>query len=425
MNVGVLALHTVEAGVMTFRRPASLGPMLAAFVAACFLVAACSSDSSSGGGGSGSGIGAGASGSDPFGNPSASGSGGGSGSFGNPPNPTAGSGGAAAGGDNSGKTCADALVNAAKSEPVITLVIDGSGSMCETFGGGTRWSELRSALMDPTAGLVYQLQGGVDFGLLLYDGGIDLLVVLTALAGTPNPACAGAYAATRTGDCLTMRVAVPAALNNAAAIDAAYPQTELGGSTPTNLAMREAMDMIIASQPPPGPDTMRKPQYVVLATDGQPNSLCTGGLGGDPMVQMNEVIAEVDRGLQAGIKTFVISLAQDPVLVAHLEQVAAAGGTGTMPFTPMSKDELVANLTAIIGGAIGCQIFLNGTVTQGSECLGFVEMNGFSIPCNDPNGWRLVNPSTVELVGQACTDFLNSPGAMVRAGFPCGVFTPT
>src|SRR5690349_175235 len=51
---------------------------------------------------------------------------------------------------DNGKVCASAVVQTAKNNPTVVFVIDGSGSMCAPFGNGaTRWSALRSALLDP------------------------------------------------------------------------------------------------------------------------------------------------------------------------------------------------------------------------------------------------------------------------------------
>ena len=69
-------------------------------------------------------------------------------------------------------SCASTTITAGRKQPVVTLVIDGSGSMCAPFGGSTRWTTLRSALMDPD-GIVTRLQGGVSFGMALYDGPLD------------------------------------------------------------------------------------------------------------------------------------------------------------------------------------------------------------------------------------------------------------
>jgi hypothetical protein len=338
------------------------------------------------------------------------------------------------------RECASAMVTTSRAQPTILLVIDGSGSMCEQFGGGTRWSALRTALLEPMMGVIPRLQATVEFGLLLYDGTIDLIVALTNTGGSPNPACAGMYAAQKAmGNCPQL-IEVPPALNNFAAIDPMFPQVELGGSTPTHKAMMRAVDSLIALRTM-DPDAMNKPQYIILATDGQPNDICVGGVGGDVSVQQGQVLAEVDRAKMAGITTYVISLAgNDTGLQGHLDEVARRGdpmNPMARTFTPMTPQDLVNALLAIVGGAVGCEIFLNGMVREGAECSGFVELNGAELPCCEangasytcngmatamPDGWILKTPSSIELIGPSCDLFLQNPDAQLRAGFPCGVF---
>ncbi len=338
-------------------------------------------------------------------------------------------------------SCADANIHTSTAEPEILIVIDGSGSMCETFGGSTRWRATREALLGQMQnGLIYRLQQTVHFGLLLYDGTIDAVALLTATDASPSPQCAGMYLANKgMGDCPGL-VQVPVALNSAAAIDMAYPGTELGGSTPTDKAMKVAVDQMIAMKVT-DPDAKPHPQYIILATDGQPNDICVGGLGGDGSLQKNNVIAEVTRAAMANITTFVVSLAgNDQGLQAHLDAVAKAGeplNPMAHTFNPMTPEDLTNTLIGIIGGAVGCEITLNGMVTVGSECRGFVKLGGVDAPCcqvgaggavcdgmnvDPPNGWRLKDASTIELLGTTCESFLASPDLLLEAGFPCDVF---
>jgi hypothetical protein len=131
----------------------------------------------------------------------------------------------------------------------------------------------------------------------------------------------------------------------------------------------------------------------------------------------------VTTGVQKGMHMFVISLAgDDPELSAHLDQVANIGSPGQKPFVPAGKDELVAALQQIIGGAT-CQVELNGTVAMGQECSGEVQLNGTALPCNGPDGWRMANDRTVQLQGAACSSFVGV-ASQVRAAFPCSVFRP-
>jgi Mg-chelatase subunit ChlD len=331
---------------------------------------------------------------------------------------------------NTHASCAGTNVQAGRKQPIVTLVIDGSGSMCAAFGNATRWTALRSALMDAD-GVVAKLQGVVSFGMTLYDGPIDLTGFLGGLGtggggrmggGGQNPQCASMSSQNSMNKSCPNMVEVPVALNNAQAIAAMYPMQELGGSTPTHKVMTAVVDKLLQARMAV-PDVNLQPQYIVLATDGEPNELCANPSGVDPRA---EVINQVTRAAQAGIKTFVISLAGgDSSLMDHLVKVAQAGMTGYPPFTPMSKQDLVMSLGQIIGGAVGCEVFLNGKVAAGQECAGTVQVNGVSLQCNDPNGWGLKDDHTLELKGTACTMFENDPLSMLHADFPCGVFVPS
>jgi hypothetical protein len=350
--------------------------------------------------------------------------------------------------NNPNQTCASALVRTQKTMPTIVFVIDGSGSMCAPFGNGTRWTSLRTALLDPMNGLIYRLQSSVSFGATLYDGTIDLTLALLGGAGmgnsAQNPACSLQSAMGKdTGMCPQLIEAMPAK-NNAQAIDMIYPQMELGGSTPTDKALAHVMDALIAGRQPQGPDDKKQqPVYVILATDGAPNDICVNGAGGDGSAQRAGVIAAVDRGAAAGITTWVISLADDAMLQAHLDEVARHGepaNANAHTFSPMNPDDLIMTLAQLLGGAIGCHIALNGQVTMGQECLGKVTQNGADLPCcqstapgsfscarmptTTPSGWRLTDPRSIELLGDACTNFLIGSGNLISATFPCEVFSP-
>jgi Mg-chelatase subunit ChlD len=350
---------------------------------------------------------------------------------------------------NSGKACASAVVRTTKTMPSIVFVIDGSGSMCAPFGSGTRWQALRSALLDPNKGLVYRLQNSVRFGATLYDGTIDSMLALGGIESfVQNPPCAllaGALGGKDVGMCPLLVEAMPPALNNAQAIDMVYPQVELGGSTPTDKALDHVMNALIATRRQQGPDDQaQSPVYVILATDGAPNDICVNGTGGDGSVQRQGVIAAVDRGATAGITTWVISLADgDAALQTHLDEVAKHGdpkNAAARTFVPTSPDELIMTLAQLLGGAVGCHVELQGTVTAGQECSGTVEQDGMALPCCEqaaagslqcagaptsaPDGWRLSDPHSIELLGGACAKFLLSSDAVLDARFPCAVFRP-
>ncbi|HKU42139.1 MAG TPA: vWA domain-containing protein [Polyangiales bacterium] len=301
-------------------------------------------------------------------------------------------------------TCASGLADTAPVTPVIWLVVDGSSSMNQDFeGGANRWDTLRSTLMNK-GGIVDSLQAVAKFGMVIYSGG----------ASDPM-------------QCVQL-VTVQPALNNFAALEAAYPMQPLGMGTPTD----KALEHVVTNLPVVNKamlDTRNEPIYVVLATDGQPNDNCGGGgiLGGggrgDDATVRQRVIEVVTRGTMAGMNMFVISMAGgDNQLQAHLDQVAMATLTKTPPFVPASQNDLVKTFRDIVGSA-SCQVDLKGMVKQGSECAGKVTLNGTELACDNDNGWRLLDPDTFELTGKACTDF-TSVASTVSAMFPCDVFRP-
>jgi hypothetical protein len=71
--------------------------------------------------------------------------------------------------------------------------------------------------------------------------------------------------------------------------------------------------------------------------------------------------------------------------------------------------------------------------------LGTVEQDGVALPCCEaaaggmrcagaatsaPDGWRLSDAHSIELLGGACAKFLLSSDAVLDARFPCEVFRP-
>lgn len=295
--------------------------------------------------------------------------------------------------------CASAKLNVRRVIPTVWLMIDGSGSMAAPLdfaGTSSRWSALREILLKPDSGLVSKLQSSVAFGLYVYDGGLSL-------PGIPGPQCP--------------RVVVSEpALDNAAAMSGTYPELETGASTPTHYALLDLKQRIdTAGQSEQGPT------YVVLATDGMPN-VCDfhDGLPSTPDTEA-EAIATVQQLAAAGTGVFVISMAgDDAILQAHLTALAAAGGTGTAPFTPTSQDDLEGALTQIIGATASCDLKLQGIVEAGRECTGTVTLNGTALVCNADDGYKLkADRQSLELLGEACKTLQTAAAPQLAATFPC------
>ena len=310
--------------------------------------------------------------------------------------------------------CASQNIPFTRVTPTVWLVLDGSGSMVDMLGDKSRFVALKEALMDPTAGVVKQLEHDVHWGMVMYDGPLPggganqtilpdgAVVMFTSPPATSCPRV----------------VSVEPKADNFEDINKAYPPDPLGGSTPTD----KALEAVIAHLPDSGNaqvlDGKSNPTIVVLATDGAPNDFCSESFL-PPDVRPN-VISAVNKLAASEIKTYVISLAgDDQNLTAHLTDVAAAGKTGKPPFIPTSKDQLVQVFRDIVGPAAACDIVLNGKVKVGSECRGKILINGKELPCNDPNGWKLSNESTVSIQGTACEQYKADRQSFLQADFPC------
>lgn len=315
--------------------------------------------------------------------------------------------------------CAQQNIVTSRVTPTIWLVLDGSGSMVNplgSMGDKSRWNALREALMDPDTGVVKSLEHDVDWGLVIYDGpspggGGQLLPDggVAMFSTPPADTCPRVFTSEPKKDAY-------------ADIEMIYKNEPSGGSTPTD----KALDVVINHLPDMTGqvlDARVNPTIVVLATDGEPNDFCSMvDFFQGPIDVRPNVVNAVQRLEAMNIKTYVISLAGDDAnLTAHLNDVAAAGGTGLTPFIPMNKDELVQAFKDIIGPETACDVVLNGAVKSGIECMGTIKINGTVLPCNDANGWALKDPSTVQIQGTACEEYKANLSAVLEADFPCEV----
>jgi hypothetical protein len=294
--------------------------------------------------------------------------------------------------------CPSVTVGLAPVVPTVVLLIDQSGSMSESFGGRSRWEAVRVALTDPTSGVVPALQSKVIFGASLY----------TSHNGTLD------------GENCPLLQVVPPALNNSAPIRDLLRDHQPDGDTPTG----ESIDAVVATfgTSSPDPDNRQSPRVIVLATDGEPDTCAV------PNPQTGQALALEGAGnaYAAGIRTFILSVGSE-VGHAHLQDMANAGvglpvgGTEHAPFyVANDTSQLVDAFDEIIRGVRTCVLTLSGHVAAGSEASGDVRLNGQPLGYGDPNGWRMIDDETLELVGTACTTLLESDTATLSATFPCG-----
>lgn len=309
--------------------------------------------------------------------------------------------------------CAHGSVGTTRLTPHVILVLDGSCSMSTNYPANGaesassctnnengRWAALRRALIDPTNGVVSKLQHAVQFGAVVYG-----TAPMCPIPGQP----------------------VRPAINNLTAVEAAIPRVQPGMFTPTGPALDWVYENLIEG---PQPDGDNAQQIVILATDGEPNS-CGGGRGGGGGGATNyqPSIDAVTKGTKLGVTTYVISLADSAgAFHDHLQQLAdlgnpIAGGKAKL-YEPTSPAELSADLETLIGGAVSCDIALNGQIEAGAECNGTVKLNGIELGCNKPDGFILLDARHIRIQGASCQKLLNDKAAVINANFPCNSFSP-
>jgi hypothetical protein len=313
-----------------------------------------------------------------------------------------GAGGSQAAGGGSSSGCADLHVKLTRQTPTVLLLIDQSLSMADAFGDGTRWSVVRDALLDPAKGLVRALDGEVRFGLALY----------TSLDGS-----------TKGGQC-PLLVEVDCAVGNADAIAAAYAAAEPIDDTPTGESLVAVTQKLVALNEP-------GPKYVVLATDGAPDTceIPDGQTKGDKADAKAKSVAAAQDAFAKGIRTAVIAIG-DGIGTDHLQDLANAGaglpvgGAATAPYyLALDQGALVGALEAVIDGARSCVFTLDGTVVDGAGASGEVTLDGAQLGYGDADGWKLASDHEIELVGAACAAVQKGDHDLA-ATFPCGAVAP-
>ena len=380
----------------------------------------------------------------PTGGASGNASGGASGAGAVPPGGDAGMGGQVA--------CQDLTVVPTPLVPTVMILVDNSSSMYEPRE--TLWDALYTALMNPTTGAIKPLESKIRFGFASYRGPDNQMVA------EDNPACAQI----ETVGTVTTATVAPA-LDNHAAIDTVYQALGLQGrnpnnsqwETPTGHAIRRVATTLGAFNPMPA-----GPKYILLVTDGNPNTCMVG----DPQCGQDQSIAAVQAAFTANIGTFVLGIGdivgantgcvpeQQRCGANHLQDIANAGtgqpvaeppatycyqscvagsmggcGTylstytatgGTSPyFTATSPAEIRTKLTELLSDVVSCTIQLDATVNATADpSLARVTVMGTAVPYNTADGWILESTrDKITLQGAACMTFRE--GASVNVVFPC------
>jgi hypothetical protein len=347
-------------------------------------------------------------------------------------------GGDRADGDGQGNgICADTDLTLTKLVPRVVFLLDQSSSMFyHRFPTGLsngcnpdcRWTTLKDVLIGPASkkgGLMKQLEGQAELAVEMY----------SATDSDPNDDDNSFLSGATENVCPRFNGKAFGGLsfstNAFASVDAMLRPASVDDDTPTGPAIRRVVGLDDSGAVVPGglaalPGTA--PKLLVLVTDGEP------GLCGDNQTSnlaKQDVVSAVQQTYAKGIRSFVIAIGDMTTAGrAHFKAVANAG-TGQDPvsgtasaMTPSTQEQLLTALKDVVLDARTCTFDLNGQVGAGKESLGTVTLNGASVPFDAQNGWRLVSPSRLELVGGACNALKTSENAQLSARFPCGAITP-
>lgn len=286
--------------------------------------------------------------------------------------------------------CPSIQVEVEQTPPTIVLLVDQSGSMTDNFQGVSRWDAVDQTLFDDGAGVVYQRQDAVRFGLSLYtsDGGFG------------------------GGECPMLTEAAPA-FGNADALAQLFDDNDPESDTPTGDSI-DGVAPVLAALDVPGP------KIIALATDGEPDTCEVP----NPQEGQEEAVTAAQAAFAMGVETKIISVGND-VSDAHLQEMANAG-VGLPPddamkepfFKALEPQDLIDAFDAIIGDAISCEFEVDGIVDLDQMCEGTVTLDDVELEC--PVEWTMLDESTLVLLGEACETLKNGEPHEVTATFPCG-----
>jgi hypothetical protein len=342
------------------------------------------------------------------------------------------------------------------STPTVFVLVDRSGSMfsCASSPAGspscadqnnTPWAILRTGVLS----VVEDLQASVRFGFGAFTGNVAM------------------------NQCPLFEQ-VSTELNNHAAISAVYgPLGAIAGKaeTPVGAALDRAKAILDA-------DTTSGRKYILFVTDGEPDycndgsSLCAvdsvvGHLQSLRVSGITTLIFGIQNGGITGVplptlQAFANAGAAQPVVPAvpagsdvnaisdqcqlvmpwrtdlsaagksfargvSLGEYTASGGGAATVYQPNPADAqaLETLIATTIGGLKSCNFDLvNGLAVDPSKLdQANVRIENQTIPRNDSNGWRMVTPMRLELVGTACTLWRQPSSRSIDFQFPCGVVT--
>jgi hypothetical protein len=282
-------------------------------------------------------------------------------------------------GTDDGGVCGGMEFALTRIPPNVMLVIDRSGSMGASIGGGsatTKWSDLKNAV----SSLVTNYDSEMRLGAAIFSSD---------------------------GNCAASNIDVPLAAAAGVTIEQKLAAQGPSGNTPTALALDTVIGKGMVN------DATRA-NYVVLATDGEPN--CTD-------VDVTKRITTLYNQTPS-VKTFVIGIgdgtASDPNLLNSWADAGHTARTGTTThyYQTSSPTDLKAAFDAIVGGIVSCDFKMMQAAPDPS--LIRVTENGVVLSPSPTNGYSFdPTTNTVTLHGTACDMLKTTPSTKVGVLYGC------
>ena len=268
-------------------------------------------------------------------------------------------------------------------EPNVMLVLDRSGSMGDPVSSGsatTKWVDLKNAVSSLVTGYDSQMQLGA--AIFSSDGNCA-----AANIDVPLAAAAGQTVLTK--------------------LNAAGPN----GNTPTAAALDTVIAKGLLSDP-------TRANYVVLATDGEPNCSDT-----DVTTRINKLYSATPS-----VKTYVIGMGDgtesDPTLLNSWADAGHTALTGaTHYYQTNSPAALKAAFDAIVGGIVSCDFKM--TQAAPDQSLITVTENGTAVSPSPTVGWTYdATTNTVTLHGASCDMLTSNASTKVSVLYGCPGLPP-
>jgi hypothetical protein len=294
--------------------------------------------------------------------------------------------------------------------PDMMIVLDRSGSMED----GGRWQPSVSAVRKITT----DLQARIRFGLTLFPESEDFNFMTSSTNGGFTISIGGG------SSCMPGKIVVPIAEMNAGPIGMELDMTQPNGGTPTSETLMKLVGEYADMEP--APDMQPHPKFVLLVTDGAPT--CPAGRGEDTnQADIDASYAAIDALTERGVKTFVIgydtATPGNEMLAQVLDGFAQRGGTGDQMHRPVEDEaSLTAALESITATISSCSFTLDKAPERANYVL--VTLDGKQLNLDDPNGWRMSDDRTVEIVGEACNTF-KTGAHLLNAEVQCMVVQPS